>query len=50
MTEKLLFEGRARGHVVVILLFGNLHRLLGRAPESIYGTGEVIKVKAMAQY
>lgn len=31
-------------------LFGNLHRLLGRAPESIYGTGEAIKVKVMAQY
>lgn len=31
-------------------LFGNLLRFLGRAPESIYGTGEVIKVKVMAQY
>lgn len=30
-------------------LFGNLHRLLGRAPESIYGNGEAIKVKVMAQ-
>lgn len=29
-------------------LFGSLHRLLGRAPESIYGTGEVIKVKVTA--
>jgi len=31
-------------------LFGSLHRLLGRAPESIYGTGEVIKVKVTVQY
>lgn len=51
MTEKLLFQGKARGHVIVIFLLCLADcSLLGREPESIYGTGEVIKAKVIAQY